>query len=122
MTQSDTSSLTPLEHAVLRAICKEYPSDRAALEAQLATATVLRRENTGAGFFTYLSVERTSSNPIGGYRLRNGPNAKVEGLEHGMGFILWLKEGYINCLEGYAYAGSTTAIAFDKVSFELLPD
>lgn len=116
----DQSTLTPLEHAVLRAICDKHPADRAALEAQLSTASVLRRENTGAGFFTYFSFDRTSNAPIGGDRLRNGPTVKVEGLEHGMGFILWLKQGYVDNLEGYSYAGSTTDIAFDRVFFEVL--
>ena len=38
-----------------------------------------------------------------------------------MGFILWLKEGYAECLEGYSYGESTTAIALDVASFEVLP-
>ena len=120
MTLRDGSTLTPLEQAVLRAICDKYPPDKAILEAQLSAATFLRRENTGVGFYTYLFVDRTSS-PIGGDRFRYGPApVKVDGLEHGMGFILWLKEGYADCLEGFSYDESTTAIAFDQVSFELL--
>jgi hypothetical protein len=46
-----------------------YSADRAALEAQLATSTILSRENTGAGFYTHFSIERASSLPIGGERL-----------------------------------------------------
>ena len=38
---------TTLERAVLAAICEVYSEDRAALEAQLSTATLLSRENTG---------------------------------------------------------------------------
>lgn len=111
---------TSLERAVLTAICNMYSADRAALEAQLSTATLLRRENTGAGFFTRFAVDHASSAAIGGMRLRDGPTTKVDGLEHGMGFILWLKEGYADCLEGYAYAESTTGIVLETAGFEIL--
>jgi hypothetical protein len=112
---------TPLEQAVLSDICEEHSTDRAAMEAQLATATLKTRENTGAGFFTYFDVQQIGITPIGGRRLRDGPNAKIKGLQHGMGFILWFKEGYAHCLEGYAYADPTTTIDWHSVSFELDP-
>jgi hypothetical protein len=114
------SDFTSLERAVLAAICDMYLEDRAVLEAQLSTATLSRRENTGAGFFTHFEVDRVSCAAIGGKRLRDGPEAKIDGLEHGMGFILWLKEGYADCLEGYSYAGSTTGIILEVASFEIL--
>jgi hypothetical protein len=53
-------------------------------------------------------------------RLRDGPATKIDGLERGMGFILWLKEGYADCLEGYSYAESTTAIILEETGFEIL--
>jgi len=111
---------TALERAVLATICDMYSEDRAALEAQLSTASLLSRENTGAGFYTRFAVDRASSTAIGGMRLRNGPEAKIDGLEQGMGFILWLKEGYADCLEGYCYAESTTGIVLAAASFEIL--
>jgi hypothetical protein len=115
------SDFTPVEQAVLSAICQEHPNDRAAMEAQLATATLKTRENTGAGFFTYFDVQRVGTSPIGGLPLRDGPNAKIKGLQHGMGFILWFKEGYAHCLEGYAHADSTMNVDWHLVSFELDP-
>jgi len=114
------SDFTTLERAVLAAICDTYSADRAALEAQLSTATLLSRENTGAGFFTRFAVERASSAAIGGIRLRDGPATKIDGLEHGMGFILWLEEGYAECLEGYSYAESTSGIVLEAAGFEIL--
>jgi hypothetical protein len=114
------SCFTPLEQAVLTAICEMYSSDQAALEAQLSTATLLSRENTGAGFYTRFAVERASIAAITGERLRAGPETKIDGLRHGMGFILWLKEGYADCLEGYSYAESTTGIILGAVGFEIL--
>lgn len=108
------SDFTLLEQAVLSAICEENPNDRAAMEAQLATATLKTRENTGVGFFTYFDVQKIGITPIGRRRLRDGPNAKIKGLQRGMGFILWFKEGY-------AYADSTTEVDWQSVSFELDP-
>jgi hypothetical protein len=112
-------SFTPLEQAVFRAIWTEHLSDRAALEVQLATATVLSRNNTGVGFYTDFSVERIPTAIVGGERLRHGPAAKIDGLERGMDFILWLKEGYADCLEGYTYDESTVEIALDRVGFTI---
>jgi hypothetical protein len=114
------SEFTALERAVLAAICKMHTTDTAALEAQLSTATLLSRENTGGGFFTHFAVDRASSGVIEGMRLRNGPEGKIDGLEHGMGFILWLKQGYADCLEGYSYAENTTGIALESAGFEIL--
>jgi hypothetical protein len=103
------SPFTPLERAVLDAICDKHPADRSALEAQLSTAILTNRENTGCGFFTHFVVDKSSSGPIGGERLRDGPPAQVEGVKHGMGFILWFEEGYADCLEGYAFGDDSTA-------------
>jgi hypothetical protein len=114
------SCFTPLERAVLTAICEMHSSDQAALEEQLSTATLLSRENTGAGFYTRFAVERAASVALTGERLRAGPEIEIDGLRHGMGFILWLKEGYADCLEGYSYAESTTGIVLETVGFEIL--
>jgi hypothetical protein len=112
---------TLLEQAVLESICRAHPADRAALDAQLSTATFVSRENTGCGFFTRFAADRNSGAPIGGERLRNGPTAKIDGLKYGMGFILWLEQGYADCLEGYAYGDdSTTELMFDTVHFEIM--
>jgi hypothetical protein len=111
---------TLLEETVLRAIFETYPVDSAALHTQLSTAKVLRRENTGAGFYTDITVDRTSSPAIGSERLRAGPTVRVKGLDHGMGFILWLREGYAHQLEGYSYGESTAEILLEQATFELL--
>jgi hypothetical protein len=111
---------TALERAVLEAICEMHSANRAALEAQLSTATVISRENTGAGFYARFQVERSSGIAINGERSRAGPEARIDGLRHGMGFILWMKEGYVACLEGYSYAESTKGIVLEAVGFDIL--
>jgi hypothetical protein len=119
---SPQSTFTALERAVLDAICEMHPEDGAALEAQLSTATVRSRENDGYGFFTHFGVDRTSCPGIGGMRLRNGPRAaRIDGLKRGMGFILWLQDGYADCIEGYPFDESTTEIDLETVGFDLSP-
>jgi hypothetical protein len=67
-----------------------------------------------------LVVDRSSSPPVSGERLRDGPAARIEGVKHGFGFILWLEDGYADCLEGYNWGeGSTVGLNFDTVRFEL---
>src|SRR5580698_241258 len=57
--------LSPLEAAVLQQHCNQLgPADAAALRAQVSNVSVLCRENTGAGFFTYFSIERDSAPQI----------------------------------------------------------
>jgi len=96
--------------------------DRATLECQISSATILKRENTGAGFYTYCAVDRTSNAPVEGLNLRHGPMAKIDGLDHGMGFILWLKDGYLDCLEGYSYEENTTAVVLEHAVFDMVDD
>ena len=117
---SPDATFTPLERRVFDAIYEKYPADRSALEAQISTAVLDRRENTGCGFFTYFIVDRSLSPPIGGERLRDGPAARIEGVKHGFGFILWLDAGYANCLEGYNWGeGNTVGLNFETVKFEI---
>lgn len=105
---------------MLAAICEKYPADRPALEAQISTAVLDRRENTGCGFFTYFVVDRSSTPFIAGERLRDGPAARIEGVKHGFGFILWLENGYASCLEGYNWGeGSTVGLDLGCVKFEI---
>jgi hypothetical protein len=114
---------TPLELAVVKAICEKHPYDRASIEAQLASAKVVSRENTGAGFYTYFEVQRPPNIVIGNAKekdLRHGPQATIKGIVHGMGFILWLKQGFIDCLEGYTYDDDTTALDLINLEFEIV--
>jgi hypothetical protein len=112
---------TRLEESVFSAICEMYPSERSALEAQLGAAMFQSRENTRAGFFTNFQVPRDGLTALGGQRLRNGPGAKIAGIENGMSFILWFSGGYADCLEGYCYgAEDTSEISPDTVEFEIL--
>jgi hypothetical protein len=84
--------LSRLEDAVLREIALQYPDESDVIEAQRSAARVINRRNTGAGFYTTFEVNPrcrsvAAASPIGNV------TARVQGLAHGMGFILWLKDG-----------------------------
>ena len=115
------STFTPLEQAVIAAICGLYPQDRPALEAQLSTATMISRENNGHGFYIGFSVDHGSSAAVRGPQRKDGPVAEIDGLKHGMGFILWLKEGYASCLEGFGYGENISSLNLETVDFEVDP-
>lgn len=106
----DMEDISPLEQAVLNAIARQVPELAVAL-AQLEEIKVTGRRNTGAGFYTTFEISPASAvkgvaSPLG----RVGTT--VAGLEHGMGFLLWLRDGYIHELEGFSYEESTSTIDF----------
>jgi len=114
------TTFNALEWAALRAIFAETPELAPLLTAQAEQATVTKRENTGGGFFTDISVAGDwepirSKSPLG-----DNVFARVEGLEHGLGLLVFLEEGRLHLLEGYSVAGEDTQpLAFESVAFEI---
>ena len=111
------TTFTELELAALHSIFSETPELASALERQLAGATVEERENTGAGFFTTISVAadapKASSPKVLGYETQ----ARVAGLEYGLGFVLFMEDGRLHLLEGYAWGPESTA-GFDLTNLK----
>ncbi|TPG21058.1 hypothetical protein EAH87_06925 [Sphingomonas koreensis] len=118
------STFTPLERAALNAIVRETPEFRTALERQISSAKVQSRENTGGGFFVDLEVHLDIEGVIGD----KGPFGKsvyigVEGLEYGLGAILFVKDGRLSLLEGYAVgAEDTSSVDFTDVEFAIIEE
>lgn len=109
-------ALSSLEQAVLNAIALQVPEVADAFASQQGKVRVTARENTGAGFYTTLDVSHRS--PIKGVASPLGDvGATIVGLEHGMGFLLWLRDDHIHKLEGFAYGESTSGIDFERVAF-----
>lgn len=107
--------LSSLEQAVLDAIALQVPEVADALAGQQVKVHVTARKNTGPGFYTTVDVSHRS--PIEGVASPVGDvGATVAGLQHGMGFLLWLRDGRIHKLEGYAYE-DTSGIDFERVAF-----
>lgn len=93
-----------MEKMAMRTICSQQPAGIAEkLLKQFKSASLKSRKMTGVGFFTYFQVPETiepvrpTENPFG--------NAEMEvgGLKYGCGFILFLKDDYIDFLECYTY-------------------
>jgi hypothetical protein len=104
------TTLTPLETAVLQEHCNQLvPKDAAALRAQISNVAVLRRQNTGAGFYTYFTIDRDAATRIESNTRRCCVVAKVGGVGNALGFLLWLKDGYMDFLEGYTLALESTS-------------
>jgi hypothetical protein len=111
------TTLNDFEKRILREICNSAPAAAlTALEAQLAAATVETRENTGAGFFTHLATDRSIA------PLKDGVIgefwANVVGLKNPMVFLLFVRNGYVDFLEGATAADSTVGMDFSNQEFE----
>ena len=98
-------ALTNLERAVLdKLLCGDSPV-LSALRSQLGVVAVSERDLTGVGFMTNFrlppSVPRA---PVKSGVIRFGDvEAQLEGLKHGAGFLLYVKDGVLDALEGYSY-------------------
>ncbi len=86
-------------------ICKilEKNIDTQIFRNQFFHSRLKERKFTGVGFFTEFVIEEGMainnklSSPIGNI------GANIKDLQHGAGFALFLKNGYIHTLEGFAY-------------------
>lgn len=113
------SNFTNLELGALNSIFAETPEFSSDLVQQFERASVTERENSGSGFFTTISVlscsPRVNSSSVLGHRTI----ASIEGLAHGMGFVLFMDEGYLNMLEGYTFEESTTPLNLEEVGYTI---
>ena len=106
--------MTPLsnfEKAFITAIAESDPQ-RALILAQLQVATVASRDYTGVGLYTELWVPASAPKlDQARWKIEDMPKCSGEhpDLPAGAGFILWVKDGFISCLESYTYDGSWPA-------------
>jgi hypothetical protein len=99
-----SDSLTPLESAVLDKLLAHDGEPFDTLRQQFAHSSVSKREFSGVGFFTHFSVSTEA--PV--HRdLRDAALGDVEteiaGLQHGAGFLLFVRGGVVSFLEGFSY-------------------
>lgn len=95
--------LNEFENAVLEKLLAGDHPVLVALRAQAETGRVVIREYTGAGFFC--TFETSPNAPA-----LNQPSfhcgdveARIDGLTHGAGFIVFVRDGRLNMLEGFSY-------------------
>ena len=115
-----TDQLNDLELAALQCIAAQYPHvDTAALNACVAT----KRENTGAGFFTSLTVEAGKFKPIDAPSPLGDVWIKIDGMQYGIGCLLFLTDGLPSLLEGYSFGDEgTSEVDFGAVTFSVSAD
>lgn len=98
----DITHLTPLENAVIEAMVQGKPQSEKCLREQLRQSKLRSREFNGYGFFTNLAIPEHVP-----------PCPDLDGTLHASalvndqlcGFILWIKDGRIDFLEGYPLGG-----------------
>jgi hypothetical protein len=113
-------TFTDMETAALWAIFAETPAVSSLLQRQMDRATVTKRENTGGGFFTYIAVPEDAQPAECPKVLGYATHARVEGLEDGLGFVLFMEDGKLHLLEGYAQGPeSTSALDLKTLRFEI---
>jgi hypothetical protein len=75
-----------------------------ALRKQLELAKRRPREYSGVGFFSDFDVPRAAPRLPGNPSITFGDViAEIDGLQHGAGFVLFVKNGALSMLEGYTY-------------------
>lgn len=95
---------SPLERAVLEMMTAGTHPLLCKLRTQLGALCVASREETGVGFFLYLDIDRTAYPPIEPRDFTvSDVKAEIQGLAHGAGFVLFVRDGYMTDLEGFAY-------------------
>jgi hypothetical protein len=97
--------LTPLERSVLDAALAGPGRTLESLRHQLENCRVRGREFTGVGFYTDLTPDDSKRvHEIREADLRiTDVWADIESLEHGAGFLLFVKDGLLQMLEGFTY-------------------
>jgi hypothetical protein len=96
--------LNELEHTILQLLLAGDDDTLTTLRKQLNAATLSSRKFTGVGFYTKFTVP-------GRIDLVPGRNnfeiadvcAELRELAHGAGFVLFIRDGVLSCLEGFTY-------------------
>lgn len=98
-----TSVLTKFEMDV---VVKCLDGDHPVLEqlrSQLRCCTVAKRELTGVGLYCWLAIEHVVGTFAGTFEISDVCVDEVEGLDHGIGCVLWIERGRIALLEAFTY-------------------
>lgn len=98
-------ALSELETRVLEKLLDGDQPVLAALRGQFAACRVHHRDFTGVGFVTELHVpEDVPSAPVETTSVRFGDVvAELRGIEHGVGFVLFIERGRMIALEAYTF-------------------
>jgi hypothetical protein len=96
--------LTPLEKSVLEMLLDKPGGSFDTLRRQLSYATVSKREFSGVGFFTKFALPKDAQIKRDVPDMTLGDiGAELPGVEHGAGFVLFIRGGVVTMLESYTY-------------------
>ena len=94
-------AFTEFERRALESITPLFGPKAGAFLEQISSAQVVDRINTIVGFYTRVKVDRAKCSPVP--LSHQGAHFEVEGIEHGLGIILWDTggDGYLETIEGW---------------------
>ncbi len=95
--------LEPIEGAVLQKLLDGDHPVLNVLRQQMPFLSVSTREHTGIGFYTNFTLAAGAPRADSIRTQFGDVVATIRGLEHGAGFVLWVDDGLLSCLEGYAF-------------------
>ena len=96
------------EREVMEMIAKEDPRFEAKILAQYEKAHVTGREFTGHGFFTNFEVTDPADSLGCGFNTELGAlTVEFPEVKYGGGFVLFVRNGFIETLEGFVYGDDT---------------
>lgn len=92
------------ESDVMYKIISENDEISDELVRQYKNAKVVSREFTGFGFYTNFMVSSENLRLKNNFNIEMGNvQAELDGLKYGVGFVLFIRDGFIKSLEGYTY-------------------
>jgi hypothetical protein len=96
------TGLTAFEQEVVDKLLDGSHPVLQALRRQCHGARLVTRQTTSAGFFCEFAVDQSAPAVNGDFQISD-VHAELDSLAHGAGFTLFVRGGYIEMLEGYAY-------------------
>lgn len=108
------------ENELLAAITSGSSPGLERLKKQFDNAAVESREMTGVGFFVHYNVAKSRVAPFTKDFIFGDIDIKVDGLDFGAGVVIFIKDGYITCMECYAF-GDGWPNTYENVEFSYDP-
>jgi hypothetical protein len=97
------NNLTKLENQVLEKLLHGPDEVLTILRQQVKQMQVSSRKMTGVGFFTKFVVSPDVCVPGRPTFKLGDVNGAADNVNHGLGFLLYVKDGALSMLEGYTY-------------------
>ena len=99
-----TMKFDEFEKIIITDIIEQYPEYKQKLQSQFEKIVVEKREFSTYGFSTYYVVTAEEETLGDGENLTLGKHQWIiNGLNYGSDYVLWIKNGFVSCLEGFSY-------------------